>query len=191
MLLNSDEHLLKLLSTGDTLALKALMTRYEPAVYHFSLKILKSESLAQEVSQDIFLKIWDSRATATEIDSVKGWLYTVARNLSLNALKENSRRRMHETSYAAELDNIMDGEEEVLFRDLRQLAARLSDRLSPQRQRIYRMKVEQGMSTAEIAAELNLSESTVRNQLSKSYQILKSMLAEHMGVILLLALLKA
>ena len=191
MLLNSDEHLLKLLSTGDTLALKALMTRYEPAVYHFSLKILKSESLAQEVSQDIFLKIWDSRATATEIDSVKGWLYTVARNLSLNALKENSRRRMHETSYAAELDNIMDGEEEVLFRDLRQLAARLSDRLSPQRQRIYRMKVEQGMSTAEIAAELNLSESTVRNQLSKSYQILKSMLAEHMGVILLLALLKS
>lgn len=186
----SDLQLLELLSNGETSALEGLMRRYEPAVYHFSLKILRSEVLAQEVSQDIFLKIWKNRATAMEIGSVKGWLYTLARNLSLNTLKENSRRRIHETLYADETGQSTDGEADILFRDLKQLAAQLINRLSPQRQRIYRMKVEQGMSTAEIAAELNLSESTVRNQLSKSYQILKSLLADHAGIILLLALLK-
>jgi len=192
MLLNlSDLQLLELLGNGETSALEALMRRYEPAVYHFSMKILKSESLAQEVSQDIFLKIWENRAAAMEIGCVQAWLYTLARNLSLNTLKENSRRRAHERLYADEVDQNIDGEGEILFRDLKQLAARLIEQLSPQRQRIYRMKVEQGMSTAEIAAALNLSESTVRNQLSKSYQILKSLLAEHMGVILILALLKS
>jgi len=186
----SDLQLLELLSNGETSALEGLMRRYEPAVYHFSLKILRSEVLAQEVSQDIFLKIWENRAAAMEIGSVKGWLYTLARNLSLNTLKENSRRRIHETLYSEGLDQDIDGEADILFRDLKQLAAQLINRLSPQRQRIYRMKAEQGMSTAEIAAELNLSESTVRNQLSKSYQILKSLLADHAGILLLLALLK-
>jgi len=188
--LNTDAALLKQMADGTTAALEELMRRHEPRIYQFALKIVKSPELAQEISQDVFLKIWEKRMELANIDSLPAWLFSITKNQSLNNLKEIARRYAHEEQYAATLEESLDGEAEVQFNDLKKFASSLVDKLSPQRRIIYRMKVEQGLSTEEIAAELNLSPSTVRTQLSKSYHLLRTQVSEHLCVVIVLALLK-
>lgn len=185
----TDKELLKQLAAGIPLALEELMRRYEPVVYGFALRILKSSELAEEVSQDIFLKIWERRTEFVDIESLPAWLFSMAKNQSINTLKEIARRYVHEEKYASALTEQLDGEGEVHFNDLKQFANKLVDQLSPQRKIIYLMKMQQGLSTEEIAQQLKLSSSTVRTQLAKSYQILRSMLSEHLYVLLIALLL--
>lgn len=155
--IRTDAALLEKMAEGKTAALEELMRRHEPRVFQFALKMVKSSELAQEISQDVFLKIWEKRAALTTIDSLSAWLFSLAKNQSLNSLKETARRYAHEEKYAAALQEQIDGEAEVQYNELKKNAASLIEQLSPQRRIIFRLKVEQGLSTNEIAEKLNLS----------------------------------
>ncbi|SHF13311.1 RNA polymerase sigma-70 factor, ECF subfamily [Pedobacter caeni] len=188
--LQTDAELLGEMAAGTTSAFEELMRRHEPRIFQFALKIVKSPELAQEISQDVFLKIWEKRASLNAIESLPAWLFSLAKNQSLNSLREIARRYAHEEKYAAAQEESLDGEAEVQYNDLKRIAAALIDQLSPQRRVIYRMKVEQGLTTVEIAAKLNLSPSTVRSQLAKSYQLLRANVSDQLCVVILLSLLR-
>lgn len=187
--IRTDAELLEKMAAGATSAFEELMRRHEPRIFQFALKIVKSPELAQEISQDVFLKIWEKRTSLNTIESLPAWLFSLAKNQSLNSLREIARRYAHEEKYAAAQDESLDGEAEIQYNDLKKIAAVLIDQLSPQRRIIYRMKVEQGLSTGEIAAKLNLSPSTVRTQLSKSYQLLRTNVSDQLCVVILLSFL--
>lgn len=187
---HTDAELIKQMALGSMSALEHLMRRHEPVVFHFALKMVKSAELAQEISQDVFLKIWEKRASLDTLDSLPAWLFSLAKNHSLNSLKEIARRYVHEEKYASAQLDIVDGEAEMEYNDLKKLAAGFIDQLSPQRRQIYRMKVEQGLSTAEIALKLNISPSTVRTQLVKSYQFLRANVSDQLCIVMVLAFLR-
>lgn len=186
----TDTELLEKMAAGVTSALEELMRRHEPRIFQFALKIVKSPELAQEISQDVFLKIWEKRTSLNTIESLPAWLFSLAKNQSLNSLKEIARRYAHEEKYAATQDERLDGEAEIAYNDLKKMANALIEQLSPQRKTIYRLKVEQGLTTGEIAAKLNLSPSTVRTQLAKSYQLLRANVSDQLCVVVLLTFLR-
>lgn len=188
--IRTDAELLEEMAAGATPALEELMRRHEPRIFQFALKIVKSPEIAQEISQDVFLKIWEKRTVLNTIESLPAWLFSLAKNQSLNSLREISRRFAHEEKYAAAQDESLDGEAEIQYNDLKRMAAVLIDQLSPQRRIIYRMKVEQGLTTGEIAAKLNLSPSTVRTQLAKSYQLLRANVSDQLCIVILLSFLR-
>lgn len=188
--IRTDAELLGKMATGAASALEELMRRHEPRIFQFALKIVKSPELAQEISQDVFLKIWEKRTSLQSIESLPAWLFSLAKNQSLNSLKEIARRYANEEKYAAAQDESLDGEAEIQYNDLKKIAAGFVDQLSPQRKAIYRMKVEQGMTTSEIAAQLNLSPSTVRTQLVKSYQLLRASVSDQLCLVMLFTLFR-
>src|SRR5690606_326753 len=94
-------------------ALAALMRRHESRVYHFVFKLLKSAEQAEEITQDTFIRLWESRAELSGIESLPAWLYAVSRNRALNALKEQAARYIREENYAATIAAEVDGEAEI------------------------------------------------------------------------------
>lgn len=182
----ADRFLLIQLAEGNPWALESLMRRYESRIYHFVLKLLRSAELAEEITQDIFIKLWESRAELENIDSLSAWLYTVSRNRSFNALKELAARNLREEKYAMMADGEVDGEQEIVYRNLQQVMAGFVDTLPPKRKEIFRLKTEQGLTTEEISQQLNISPHTVKNQLSQSYLTLRRLMEGFFCLMLLI-----
>lgn len=181
----ADRFLLMQLAKGNSWALESLMRRYESRIYRFVLKLLKSAELAEEITQDIFITLWESRAELENIDSLSAWLFTVSRNRAFNALKDIAARHLREEKYAMMAAGEVDGEQEILYRDLQQAMAGFVDALPPKRKEIFRLKTEQGLTTEEISQQLNISPHTVKNQLSQSYLTLRRLMQGFLCLMLL------
>jgi|SRR5690606_13636329 len=181
----ADRFLLMQLAKGNSWALESLMRRYESRIYRFVLKLLKSAELAEEITQDIFITLWESRAELENIDSLSAWLFTVSRNRAFNALKDIAARHLREEKYAMMAASEVDGEQEILYRDLQQAMAGFVDALPPKRKEIFRLKTEQGLTTEEISQQLNISPHTVKNQLSQSYLTLRRLMQGFLCLMLL------
>jgi len=141
--------------------------------------------LAEEITQDIFITLWESRAELENIDSLSAWLFTVSRNRAFNALKDIAARHLREEKYAMMAASEVDGEQEILYRDLQQAMAGFVDALPPKRKEIFRLKTEQGLTTEEISQQLNISPHTVKNQLSQSYLTLRRLMQGFLCLMLL------
>lgn len=174
----TDRLLLTQLAKDYSWALEPLMRRYESRIYNFVLKLLKSAELAEEITQDVFIKLWESRAEVVNVDSLPAWLYTVSRNRSLNVLKECTARHLREKNYTSRLALNVDGEGEMIYRNLREVMADFVNTLPPKRKEIFRLKTEQGLTREEIGQQLSISPHTVKNQLSRSYFVLRRLMQE-------------
>jgi len=181
----SDKQLLDKVATGNVKAFRHLMLAYEPLVFNFVFKLVKSNVLAEEITQDVFLKIWEKAADFAHVESLSAWLYTVGRNHAYNKLKEHAARRLREQDYAYNQDQVWELEDQIHEKDLRLLVHDLVDQLPPQRRLIFKLKTEKGMTVDEIGQFLNLSPFTVRNQLTKSYGRIRKLLTENAYLLLI------
>ncbi|WP_028296975.1 RNA polymerase sigma factor [Olivibacter sitiensis] len=176
---HSDKLLLTKLAAGDVRALEELMEKYEAKVYHFILRWVKNEQLAEEITQDIFVKIWEQKEKMQDVESMSAWLYTTSKNRALNSLQESLARQIREAHYAQEHEWHEDGDEVIMQKDLQRLVGVYVEHLPPRCKEVFLLKKEQGLTNDEIGASLNISTHTVKNQLKKSYAMLRKMLSEH------------
>lgn len=181
----SDKQLLDKVATGNVKVFRHLMLAYEPLVFNFVFKLVKSNVLAEEITQDVFLKIWEKAADFAHVESLSAWLYTMGRNHAYNKLKEHAARRLREQDYAYNQDQVWELEDQIHEKDLRLLVHDLIDQLPPKRRLIFKLKTEKGMTVDEIGQLLNLSPFTVRNQLTKSYGRIRKLLTEHAYLLLI------
>jgi RNA polymerase sigma-70 factor (family 1) len=172
----SDHHLLLQLALDDPKALEQAMHRYEARVFEYILRLVKVRELAEEITQDVFIKIWETRHTLPKLDSLPAWLLSLSRNRGLNILKERASRYMREQAFANSQEAVADTTESPAQYDLLSYYA---GQLPPKRRTIFLLKAEKGLSNEEIAANLHISINTVKNQLHKAYQTLRKCMAEH------------
>ena len=90
--MDEEQLLLDKLGRGDVDALDTLYVRYAPKVYDFSLRFLKNEAEAEDVTQDIFLQVWDNRSLMGQVVSIRAYLFRMTRNTIFNRFK---RSKMH------------------------------------------------------------------------------------------------
>ncbi len=99
--LNHEKQLLIDISLGDEKAFAALYTYYWPFLTTHLFRITRSESLAEEYAQDVFLKIWTNRETLSGISNFKGYLNVISRNYALNGIRamisEKEKKKMWES----------------------------------------------------------------------------------------------
>ena len=157
-------------------AFEKLYDLYKIQVFNFCYSILKSKSDTQEVLQDTFLKIWQAREQFDEIISFNGFLYRIAKNLTLNKI----RKRVGEPEYFEELredfEILNQTENEILFHEMEEMLETAIEALPPKRQEIFKLSREQGLSNSEIANKLDISINTVKSQIRKALAFLKSYL---------------
>lgn len=161
-LLNESNILLSV-AEGDTQAFRLLFDHYRPKIYSYALHLTESSSHADEVVQEVFLKLWTNRQSLRQVESFNGWLYAVARHCIFDAFKKTAKeaRAMKEIGEAgAVASNNVD--DLILERENEQLLQKALSMLSPQQQTIYYLSRHRGMKHEEIAKELSISKNTVK-----------------------------
>lgn len=166
------------LQNGNHEAFEEIFLAYFDKVKCLLNGLLRSESDAEELTQDIFVKLWMNRQSINPSKTFSTYLYTIARNTALNYLKHKLVEENYKNSFN-DLDvESADASDEILFaKEIRLLVEMTVCRMPAQRRRIYQMSREGGLSNSEIAEKLELSKKTVENQISLALQEIKRVIS--------------
>jgi len=188
-----DAVLVERLHENEVAAFDTLYWKYHEVVYRNILKLVKETVVAEDILQEVFIKLWEKRQEIKASQSVAGWLFVISFNLSVNY----SRKKLREQTFHQKLLSLDPGEEtgvdrkalqEVQYHLLEQAIAELS----PQRRRIVTLCKLEGKTYEEVANELNISRNTVKEHLSAAMVKLNDYIqknAEHRYVLLFLLFL--
>lgn len=173
------------LKKGSYRAFDALYTMYARRLYAYALKITKSTSDASEIVQDTFVNLWTHRENIEPSDSLQAYLFTITKNVILNKFRKliNSPVFVNYVEYLNE-ENIASEEtsEKLEFEEFKKKLEDAKTSLSATQVKVFELRKELGYSNAEDAKQLNLSEQTVKNQLSLALKKLRTKLAEHLSL---------
>lgn len=148
----------------------------------FSFSIVKSNEVAEEIVSDVFIKVWQIRGKLTEIDNLKVYLYTIAKNFSLNYITRNYK------SLVVSLDSIdvepmvaiHNPAEMCISADIVRQIRQVIRQLPPQCRMIFQLVKEEDLKYKEVAAILDISPLTVRNQLAIAIRKIGETLPAHL-----------
>jgi RNA polymerase sigma-70 factor (family 1) len=161
----SDIELLMRISEGDRNAFRELYQRYTPVLYPFVKSLCNDDALCEDIVQEIFIKIWDNRAKATDIQLLKSYLFKAAKNRFLNELRKQKNER---TFIKNRLFNGIDTEtpeQQLTFKEGMRLGDEALARLSPKRRLIVEMRIREELSLDEISLRVGASKNVVKKLL--------------------------
>lgn len=186
----NEKELFILIAQGDESAFEALFHLYVPKIQPVILKMVKSEAVAKDLIQDIFLSIWVSRSRLPDILSPSNWIFKITYNRTYSWLKQQTFRTKVNTGIGVQREEILANqtEENVSFAETSRLVKKAIHQLPPQTKRIYQLSREQGLKVHEIAEHLNISVSTVKNTIVTASKAIREYLARH-GIVMPLVLL--
>lgn len=174
---NIDHSLVTLLQKGNVPAFDSLFEFYSPKLYGFALKYFKNEIDADELVQEVFVKVWENRKRIKSELSFKSYLFTIA----LNQIRKHFNKKATSLRYLESLqhnhelfDNqsINDDNYESVLQQINQII----EQMPPRRKQIFSKSKLEGKSAREIAEELNISAGTVDNQVSEALRFIRSRL---------------
>lgn len=173
-----EKRLLKQLSKGDETAFRAIYDAYFSHLSAFVFSICKSTEATEEVVQDVFVKLWMNRHSFAGVDSLEGYIFSMARNRTIDYL--------HRLARDTDLISVLTGqlltesndiEERLNAKELGRLIGEALAQLSTQKRTIFHLSKEQGLSHDQIAEVMQLSKSTVKNHLSETLRHIREHLS--------------
>lgn len=168
--------LLRKLREGDTGALDVLYLLYAPKVKDFALRFLKNATDAEDVTHDIFLRVWEERELVGRALSIRAYLFRMTRNAIFNTFRR--RQLLYRYTQAATSGKLLqDLDERVTTDDLLKLIDLAIENLPEQRRRIFKMSRYEHMSYNDIAEALNISPKTVQYHISGALAELRKLLS--------------
>ncbi len=174
---NITEKHLQLLKAGNPRAFKQIFLCYEKRLYFFVFSITKSEYIAEEILQEVFIKIWTNRESIDINRSFESFIFTITRNLTYNYLRDASRREaIRNELWSNVVAQQQDVESNVIFEEYKDIVEDIIQNLPVQKRSIYQLSRQEGKSNSEIAAILGISPKTVRNHLWNTMSTIRSQL---------------
>jgi RNA polymerase sigma-70 factor (ECF subfamily) len=183
--------LLVRVAEGDERAFRELFDRYHQQLGSFVLKLTRNADMAQDVVQDVFVKLWQQRASLPEVRNIETFLFVVSRNHVYDLLRKVLAERKRIERWASEVQHdesdgqLSDGLDEMHFSNLEAAVAKLP----PQQQRVYRLKKQEGLKYKEIAELMGISPETVKKHMEAAVRNITSHLQNHIPVTALLLLI--
>lgn len=185
-----DEKLLLLLKQGDESAFESIYWKYSAWIYNFANTLLYDRLSAEDITQTVFLKVWEKHEDINPNDSFESYLFTIARNL---IYKETEKRLSCEKVFEVLNQKLRKEdtltEQQIETKSLREYIDSLIEQLPPARKEIYKLSRVEHLSNKEIAEKLNLSEKTVETQIYRALQYLKFKLSQDSGLLILFYIL--
>ncbi len=159
--------ILQALRNGETYAFDYLFEKYSKALYHFSLKLLKSSEKAEEIVQNVYLKIWEKRSGIDPYQLFRSYLFTIALNDIRKAFLEKAKEnQFKEVLYDNLVSSEQDNNEGINFAYYLRILDEQIKLLPEKRKEIFLMHYKEGLTVTEIAGFLNISCKTAENQLT-------------------------
>lgn len=179
----TDKQLLRSLQAGSEEAFVALYTSYSSLISSYIKKFVKSSALADDLSQEVFLKVWESRTRLAEIRALRPWVFTLARNHTLNFLKratiDNAAKAEILRHYPQSHQNTEDA---LLTADYLQYIRGILSGLPPRTREVFRLCREQEKTYEETAAELGISRNAVKKHMMRSMKALRGSVEKDLGI---------
>jgi RNA polymerase sigma-70 factor (ECF subfamily) len=183
----SDAAIMLRVAAGDEEGFNYLATKYHRPMIHFLYRMVGNQAIAEELAQEVFLRVYRARGSYRAEARFTTWLYRIATNLAVNHARDTRHERSAQTVYLDAPDeetgttpDVADDEitvEERLMRDERMAAIRRHVMALPERQRMaVLMHKYQGMDYRQIGEVLKLSESATKSLLFRAYQTLRDKL---------------
>jgi RNA polymerase sigma-70 factor (ECF subfamily) len=182
--LPNENMVITMLIEGQESALKLIYDRYYSRIYTLAMQFLKSPEAAQEIVQDVFLKLWEKRESIDRDKPIEAWLYTVAKNKVFNQFKKVAREyaTISQKNMPVEaVDNESKADSKVLNGEIEQLINAAINNLPEKQREVYRLSRIEGFSRNEIAEQLQISSLTVKTHMSRAIVSVKNFL-QHKGV---------
>jgi len=177
--LTEDNELYLKIGEGDERAFQILFRKYYASMCNYAHQILEDKELAEEIVQDMFVKIWEKRQTLIIETSVKNYLFRSVRNHCLNQIQHEKIKKQYAGRVLELARQEIDPEQYFIEVDLIRRIEESIASLPPKRREIFRLSREQGMKYREIAEALNISEKTVEAQMGLALKHLRVELKDY------------
>jgi RNA polymerase sigma-70 factor (ECF subfamily) len=185
----SDAAAMLRVAAGDEASFNYLAQKYHRPIIHFLFRMVGNQAIAEELAQEVFLRVYRARSSYRAEARFTTWLYRIATNLAVNHARDTRHERAAQTIYLDAPDeqtgatpDVADDEptvEQRLVRDERMAAIRRHVMALPERQRMaVLMHKYQGMDYRQIGQVLKLSESATKSLLFRAYQTLREKLKD-------------
>ncbi|HVS95098.1 MAG TPA: sigma-70 family RNA polymerase sigma factor [Puia sp.] len=184
-----DRELFAAIAEGDETAFRVLFQTYAPRLMTYLVRLTKTEAGADEMIQNTFIRVWLARAKLADIETPDKWIFRLATNEAYSFLRVRARHEEVLAAVRAEggPEPVLQPSDTTAYRELKAAIAEAIARLPGRRRQIYLMSRERGMRQQQIADELGIALSTVKNTLGEAMEAIR----QHLTVrgLLMLAVL--
>ena len=186
--LDFDAELMLRVKEGDGASFAILLEKHRLPVIHFLFRMVQNQGVAEELAQEVFLRVYRSRESYEPTAKFTTWLFRIATHLALNSLRDGKNRRLEEhlnddsnEGPAREVSDQRPSIEQTMLHQVRRDEIRRAVAMLPEKQRaaVLMHKYEE-MEYSQIAKVLNCSESAIKSLLFRAYETLRARLA-HMA----------
>lgn len=165
--------LLQQVALGDQLAFRELYHLFHKRLHYFAFALVKTKEAAEEIVEDVFIRLWNQRSSITEINNLKIYLYTATKNTALNYLSKKARESIVEP-----FDNIdialqetgVSPEQIMITAETYQKIRQAVEALPPRCKMIFKLIREDGLRYKEVSEILNISINTIDAQMAIAVQ---------------------
>lgn len=174
---SEDHKLLCQIAQGDVKSLGILYVLYSAKVYNFALSLLQNPVEAEDITQEIFLKIWNSRETLSEVRSLKSYLFGMTHHAVLNLIKSKDvRSRYNKRAAESLLPESVEVSSPLETAELEKSISEALEGMSELRKTIFRLSREEHKTYQEIADLLMISPKTVQYHISCALAALREII---------------
>ncbi|UOG73300.1 sigma-70 family RNA polymerase sigma factor [Hymenobacter tibetensis] len=189
-----EKTLLEAVAAGSREAFTCLYSTHLSGLFRYARLFVASPAEAEELIQEVFVRIWERRATLTHISSFKAYAYQTTKHLVIDCWREKKQQAIQQQRFLREAAAPSLADEELIYHQGYQLAQQAIAQLPPKRKQIFLLRTQDELSLDDIAQELAISKPVVKKQFYAATAFVKAYLKRHadwsFGAFCLLALVK-
>jgi len=176
--------LLTKLREGDEPAFIQIYNQYRSKIYTYAYQLCKSSDTAEEIVQEVFIKIWQKREQLNLELSFNAYIKKITLNHVLNHLKKVARERVlqEQIFHTIEVSSNRT-DDDMMEKELRKIYEEAIDRLPHQKKIIYKLSRVEELSHDEIALQLNISKNTVKNHMVEASRSIRDYVSKNGSII--------
>lgn len=185
----NEQELIHLLAEGNEQAFTKLFDRYRDKIYSVALRLTHSTTVAEEITEDVFLTIWLRRFSLNEIENFSAYLFTIARNEAYKVLKQIAKNYkivlLTENDEAFAHEN---SEDCLMVKEYTSLLQKAIDRLPHQQKQVYQLIKEGQLKRQEVAEILHIQPETVKFHLAQAMKNIRAFCRLHLNMFIWLSI---
>jgi RNA polymerase sigma-70 factor, ECF subfamily len=175
----SDHALIERIAAGDKLAMRVLFARHHVRVYRFVLRLVRDQTMAEDLIGEVFLDVWRQAASFRARAAVSTWLLAIARFKALSLLRRKGDEELNEEIARAIEDTADDPEISIQKKQRSEILRKCWSKLSPEHRDIIDLVYYQEKAITEVAAILGVPENTVKSRMFYARRRLAELLKAH------------
>ena len=185
--MEEEARLIEQLNGGSYESFTLLYDRWVARIYQFAFKLVKSESIAQDIVQETFVRVWESHASINPGKSFKSYLFTIAYHLMADHFRQQLRHPLLPDyfNYASSFATRNEAEQTLSLEDFLKHLEKAKQKLTPRQRIVFELSKEQNFSHAEIEQQMGITSQAVRNLLSAAMQTIRREMEPYAPLLLL------